>query len=68
MLNLLGETVKPAERVEEWVRCLKNCGVNSKAMTLVGIKKTEPKLLPSVLKSLKLSTALDVVNFLGEEK
>ena len=55
-------------RVEDWVRCLQNCGVQSKAMTLVGIKKTEPKLLPSVLKGLKLSTALYVVNFLGEEK
>lgn len=58
----------PSERVEEWVRCLKNCGVNSKAVTLVHIKKTEPKLLQSVLKSLKLSTALDFINFLGEEK
>ncbi len=42
--------------------------MQSKAMTFVGIKKTEPKLLPAVLKGLKLSTALDVVNFLGDEK
>ena len=60
--------MNPANRVEDWVRCLENCGVQSKAMTLVGIKKTEPKLLPNVLKGLKLSTALDVVNFLGAEK
>lgn len=56
------------DRVNDWVRCLENCGVQSKAMTLVGIKKTEPKLLAAVLKGLKLSTALDVVNFLGDEK
>ena len=55
-------------RVEDWTRCVENCGTQSKVLTLLHIKKTEPKLLSAVLKALKLSTALDVVNFLGDEK
>jgi hypothetical protein len=55
-------------RVEDWTRCVENCGTQSKVLTLLHIKKTEPKLLSAVLKALKLSTALDVVNFLGAEK
>ena len=56
-----------AERVRVWVANLKSCdSYNSRAATIVHIKKAEPKMLNAVLKKMEFTSVEVFINWLAE--
>lgn len=56
-----------AERLRIWLAALKACdSYNSRAATIVFIRKSEPKLMEDVKKQMNFSSADDVIKWLAE--
>jgi len=57
----------PGEKASEWTRTLKNLDAPAgRAMTLVFIRKNNPKLIPTILKNMDIKSPTDVIQYLAE--